>query len=72
MPETTSHPTDLLTSLPEPEDVRRLLARNLREGRLLRQLLRTAERAADLRKWADDGDTDDVEETPAVKTTSAH
>lgn len=72
MSEPTANPTDLLTSLPEPEDVRRLLAQNLREGRLLRQLLRTSERAADLRNWADDGDTGDVEETPAMESTSEH
>lgn len=64
MPAITPDPPEILKSLPEPDAVRRLLARNLREGRLLRQLLRTAERAADLRKWTEDGEADGAEEMP--------
>ncbi|MGA2063836.1 MAG: hypothetical protein ABSG86_02655 [Thermoguttaceae bacterium] len=36
----------LVKRIPEPEEVRRQLAENLRETRLLRQLLRVAESAA--------------------------
>jgi hypothetical protein len=45
-------PNDAITlaeRIPEPEEVRRRLSENLREARLLRQMLRLAEQAAKVR-----------------------
>jgi hypothetical protein len=43
MPETNDELTRLLEKVPSPEEIRRRITENLRQGKLLRQLLRLAE-----------------------------
>jgi hypothetical protein len=53
MAETEMQVAEFVEKIPTPEEIRRDLCRNIREARLLRQLLRLAERRQEVREVAE-------------------
>ena len=50
MPETTQSLVEFLNKVPPPEEVERRLCENLREAKLLRQILRIARRRQEVKE----------------------